>query len=91
MADQDIQERAVGIIMDQLGIENRDQVTPEARFVEDLNADSLDVAELVMKFEEEFGIRIPQEQQQEIRTVGESIAAIEKLQVERKEKTGKNA
>ena len=58
--------------MDQLGVEE-ETVTPEASFVDDLGADSLDTVELVMAFEEEFGCEIPDEDAEKIRTVGDAI------------------
>ncbi len=78
MAETDKIERTViDLIVDHLGIENPDQVTRESRFVEDLNADSLDTAELIMKFEEEFSIKVPQDEQG-IRTVGDAVSYIRK-------------
>jgi len=60
-----------GIVADQLGVE-AEQVTPEASFVDDLNADSLDLVELIMAFEEEYGMEISDEDAQKLRTVGEA-------------------
>ena len=60
------------IIVNELGVEP-DKVTDEASFVEDLGADSLDTVELVMAFEEEFGIDIPDEDAEQMRTVGDAI------------------
>lgn len=71
-----VAERVKGIIVDQLGVD-ADEVTPEASFTEDLGADSLDVVELVMAFEEEFGIEIPDEDSEKIGRVGEAIGYIE--------------
>lgn len=71
-----VAERVKGIIVDQLGVD-ADEVTPEASFTEDLGADSLDVVELVMAFEEEFGIEIPDEDSEKIGKVGEAITYIE--------------
>ncbi|MCS6957797.1 MAG: acyl carrier protein [Aquificaceae bacterium] len=68
----DLEQRIKEIIADQLGVEV-DKLNPGARFVEDLGADSLDVVELVMAFEEEFGIEIPDEDAEKIRTVGDVI------------------
>ncbi len=67
-----IEERIKEIIADQLGVE-AEKITPEAKFVEDLGADSLDVVELIMAFEEEFGIEIPDEDAEKIQTVGDVI------------------
>ena len=61
------------IIAQELGVE-QEKVTNEANFVEDLGADSLDTVELVMAFEEEFGIEIPDEDAEEMQTVGQAIA-----------------
>ncbi len=68
----DLEQRIKEIIADQLGVEV-DKLNPNAKFVEDLGADSLDVVELVMAFEEEFGIEIPDEDAEKIRTVGDVI------------------
>jgi acyl carrier protein len=65
------------IIINELGVDP-EKVTPEASFVDDLGADSLDTVELVMAFEEEFHIDIPDEDAGEMRTVGEAVAYIEK-------------
>lgn len=67
-----VEERVKKIISEQLGLEDED-VTPEASFVEDLGADSLDTVELVMAFEEEFGIEIPDEDAEKILTVQNAI------------------
>ncbi len=67
-----VEERITQIIADQLGVET-EKITPEAKFVEDLGADSLDVVELIMAFEEEFGIEIPDEDAEKIQTVGDVI------------------
>jgi acyl carrier protein len=60
------------IIINELGVDP-EKVTPEASFVEDLGADSLDTVELVMAFEEEFGVDIPDEDAEQMRTVGDAI------------------
>lgn len=65
------------IIVNELGVEP-EKVTPEASFVEDLGADSLDTVELVMAFEEEFGIDIPDEDAEQMRTVGDAIEYMKK-------------
>ena len=70
MAEKSIEEKVRDIIVAQLGV-NAEQVTPTARFVEDLGADSLDTVELVMAFEEEFGADIPDEQAEKLLTVGD--------------------
>ena len=74
---ENIQERVKNIIVEQLGVE-ADQVKPEAQFVNDLGADSLDTVELIMALEEEFDIEIPDEKAEKIKTVGEAIEYIEK-------------
>lgn len=73
----DLFERVKAIIVDQLGVDE-EKVTPEARFREDLEADSLDLVELIMAFEEEFGGEISDEEAQGITTVGEAVAYLEK-------------
>src|SRR3954465_2377525 len=79
MADKTIEQRVKEIIVEQLGV-NADQVTPEAKFIEDLGADSLDTVELVMALEEEFGHEIPDEQAEKLQSVGDVIKYIEDLQ-----------
>ncbi len=71
------ESRVREIIINELGVEP-EKVTNDASFVEDLGADSLDTVELVMAFEEEFGIDIPDEDAEQMRTVGDAIAYIEK-------------
>jgi acyl carrier protein len=75
MSDKSIEERVKDIIVDQLGV-NADQVTPEAKFVEDLGADSLDTVELVMAFEEEFDIEVPDEEAEKLQAVGDVVTYI---------------
>ncbi|MBL7776655.1 MAG: acyl carrier protein [Chitinophagales bacterium] len=72
-----IAERVKKIIVDKLGVEEG-QVTPEASFTNDLGADSLDTVELIMEFEKEFNISIPDEQAETIGTVGQAIEYLEK-------------
>lgn len=72
-------ERVIDIVADQLGVD-KDKITPESSFVNDLGADSLDQVELVMEFEEEFDINIPDDAAEHIQTVGEAIDYIEKAQ-----------
>ena len=74
-----IESKVKAIIVDKLGVEES-QVTPEASFTADLNADSLDTVELIMEFEKEFGISIPDGDTTKISTVQDVIAYIEKLQ-----------
>ena len=74
-----IESKVKSIIVDKLGVEES-QVTPEASFTADLNADSLDTVELIMEFEKEFGISIPDDETQNINTVKDVIDYIEKLQ-----------
>jgi acyl carrier protein len=75
MSDKSIETRVKDIIVDQLGV-NADQVTPEAKFVEDLGADSLDTVELVMAFEEEFDIEVPDEEAEKLQSVGDVVTYI---------------
>ena len=72
----EVAERVKAIIVDKLGAEESED-TPEASFTNDLGADSLDTVELIMEFEKEFGITIPDEEAEKITTVGEAIAHIE--------------
>ncbi len=76
MADSP-ESRVKEIIINELGVDP-EKVTPEASFVEDLGADSLDTVELVMAFEEEFGIDIPDEDAEQMRTVGDAIEYLKK-------------
>jgi len=71
-----IEEKVKGIIVEQLGVQ-ADEVKPDASFVDDLGADSLDTVELVMAFEEAFGIEIPDEDAEKIQKVKDAIAYIE--------------
>jgi acyl carrier protein len=72
----DIEEKVKDIIVEELGVE-REKLTNEASFMEDLGADSLDTVELVMAFEEEFGIEIPDEDAEKITRVKEAVEYIE--------------
>ncbi len=81
MAEKTIEQRVKDIIVEQLGV-NADQVTPDAKFIEDLGADSLDTVELVMALEEEFGHEIPDEQAEKLQSVGDVIKYIEDLAAE---------
>ncbi|MBW3637511.1 MAG: acyl carrier protein [Armatimonadetes bacterium] len=72
-----VADKVKEIVADELSVD-AGIVTPQARFVEDLGADSLDVVELVMRFEEEFEIEIPDEDAEKITTVGEAVSYIDK-------------
>ena len=72
MAEKSIEEKVKDIIVEQLGV-NPEQVTPQASFIEDLGADSLDIVELVMAFEEEFGVEVPDDDAEKLQTVGDVI------------------
>ena len=74
---ESVEAKVREIIINELGVE-AEKVTPEASFVEDLGADSLDTVELVMAFEEEFGIEIPDEDAEQMRTVGDAISYLSK-------------
>jgi acyl carrier protein len=78
----DMVEKVKDIIAEELGVE-REKLTNEASFMEDLGADSLDTVELVMAFEKEFDIDIPDEEAEKLRTVGDALKYLE-------EKTGSN-
>ena len=76
MSVENVQERVKNIIVEQLGVE-ADQVKPEAQFVNDLGADSLDTVELIMALEDEFDVEIPDDKAEKIKTVGEAVSYIE--------------
>lgn len=71
-----VADKVKKIVVEQLGV-SEDQVTPEAKFIEDLGADSLDLVELVMALEEEFGSDIPDEDAEKLTTVGDAIKYVE--------------
>jgi len=75
-AEKSIEEKVKDIIVEQLGV-NPEQVTPQASFIEDLGADSLHIVELVMAFEEEFSVEVPDEDAEKLQTVGDVIKYIE--------------
>ena len=79
MSDNSIEEKVRSIIVDQLGVES-DKVTADAKFIEDLGADSLDTVELVMAFEENFDIEVPDEGAEKLQSVADVVAYIEKVQ-----------
>jgi acyl carrier protein len=72
----DVEQKVKDIIINELGVEP-EKVTPEASFVEDLGADSLDTVELVMAFEEEFGMEIPDEEAEKLQTVRDAVNYIQ--------------
>jgi acyl carrier protein len=74
-----VEERVTKIVVEQLGVEEN-QVTTEAKFVEDLGADSLDTVELVMALEEEFKLEIPDDEAEKISTVGQAVEYIQSHQ-----------
>ncbi len=78
---ENTEARVREIIVNELGVE-AEKVTPQASFVEDLGADSLDTVELVMAFEEEFGMEIPDEHAEQLQTVGDAIRYIEEHQAD---------
>ena len=71
-----VADRVKKIIVDKLGVDEN-EVTPEANFIQDLGADSLDTVELIMEFEKEFDVSIPDEQAEKIQTVGQAIDYLE--------------
>jgi len=76
MSEKSISDKVKDIIVEQLGV-NPEQVTDTASFIEDLGADSLDTVELVMAFEEEFGVEVPDEDAEKLLTVGDVVKYIE--------------
>ena len=76
MSDKPIDQRVKDIVVEQLGVKP-EQVTPQAKFIEDLGADSLDTVELVMALEEEIGIEVPDEQAEKLQSVGDVIKYVE--------------
>jgi len=79
MSSLSIEEKVKNIIVEQLGV-TADQVTLQASFIEDLGADSLDTVELVMAFEEEFGVEVPDEDAEKLLAVGDVVKYIEERQ-----------
>ena len=74
-----VADRVIDIVAEQLGVD-KEKVTPETSFVNDLGADSLDTVELVMELEEEFDVNIPDDAAEKIQTVGQAIDYIEQSQ-----------
>jgi len=79
MSTESIFETVQSILAEQLGIEE-DQITMESNFIDDLNADSLDIVELVMAMEQEFGISIPDDEAERIKTVGDAVNFIKEIE-----------
>ena len=79
MSEKSIAEKVKDIIVEQLGV-NPEQVTEKASFIEDLGADSLDTVELVMAFDEEFSVEVPDEDAEKLQTVGDVVSYIESKQ-----------
>lgn len=76
MAEQSVEEKVKAIIVEELGVDES-EVTPDAKFIEDLGADSLDTVELVMRFEEDFGLEIPDEDAEKILSVKDAVSYIQ--------------
>ena len=76
MSQESVEDRVMNIVCEQLGT-SRDKISPETSFINDLGADSLDTVELVMEFEDEFQINIPDEDAEKIQTVGDAIKYIQ--------------
>ena len=83
MAD-DVEAKVKAIVAEQLGVDQA-EITRETSFVSDLNADSLDTVELVMEFEDEFDMSIPDEEAEKIQTVGQAVDYIEQFTAKDKE------
>ena len=79
MSEKNTDQKIKYIIVEQLSV-NAEQVTPEAKFIEDLGADSLDIVELVMAFEEEFGVEVPDSDAEKLLSVGDVVKYIEDKQ-----------
>jgi acyl carrier protein len=78
MSDVNIQEKVIEIVSEQMGVDKK-EITRETSFINDLNADSLDTVELVMEFEDEFDMSIPDEEAEKIQTVGAAIDYIDQI------------
>ena len=77
--EEEIKERVIKIVSEQMGVD-KSEITMETSFVNDLNADSLDTVELVMEFEDEFELSIPDEEAEKIQTIGHAVEHISKAQ-----------
>ena len=71
-----VEDKIKGLVAEQLGV-SEDEVTPEASFTDDLGADSLDIVELVMAIEEEFGLEIPDDDAEKLQSIGDAISYVE--------------
>ena len=78
MSDVNIEEKVIEIVSEQMGVDKA-EITRETSFINDLNADSLDTVELVMEFEDEFDMSIPDEEAEKIQTVGAAIDYIDQI------------
>jgi acyl carrier protein len=85
LSSEEIQEKVVKIVSEQMGVDKA-ELTLETSFVNDLNADSLDTVELVMEFEDEFELSIPDEEAEKIQTIGQAVNYIAKAQTEKADK-----
>jgi acyl carrier protein len=84
VTNEEIKDKIIKIVSEQMGVE-KSEITMETSFVNDLNADSLDTVELVMEFEDEFELSIPDEEAEKIQTVGQAVEHIAKAQKDKKE------
>ncbi len=75
LSEQEIQDKVIAIVSEQMGVD-KSEINRDTSFVNDLNADSLDTVELVMEFEDEFEMSIPDEEAEKIKTVGQAITYI---------------
>jgi acyl carrier protein len=85
LSSEEIKEKVVKIVSEQMGVD-KTELTLETSFVNDLNADSLDTVELVMEFEDEFELSIPDEEAEKIQTIGQAVDYIAKAQTEKADK-----
>ena len=85
LSQEEIKEKVIKIVGEQMGVD-KSELTLDTSFVNDLNADSLDTVELVMEFEDEFELSIPDEEAEKIQTIGQAVAYILKAQTEKVDK-----
>ena len=85
LSQDEIKEKVIKIVGEQMGMD-KSELTLDTSFVNDLNADSLDTVELVMEFEDEFELSIPDEEAEKIQTIGQAVAYILKAQTEKVDK-----